>query len=77
MTADPGPSPSATSAGPVAELQVTEILTGLRAPREVVPLDEGRMLVSDQAGRVVVVSDGQVRTEPFLDLSDQVLEPTS
>ncbi|HZJ10299.1 MAG TPA: PQQ-dependent sugar dehydrogenase [Trueperaceae bacterium] len=41
-------------------------------PVAVISLDDGRLLVSQLEGQVMVVEDGAVRPEPFLDLGDRV-----
>ncbi|WP_256838676.1 PQQ-dependent sugar dehydrogenase [Ornithinimicrobium faecis] len=86
-TSPPGPDATISSSGPdeastsaVAapglggELEVLDVT--VTAPREVVTLDDGALLISDQAGLVHVVgADGTARTEPLLDVSDSINTP--
>lgn len=75
----PTTDPSAASDGTAAPaaLTVEDVVTGLRVPRAVEIVESGAMLVSDQGGRIVVVEEGRTRPDPFLDLTGQILEPTS
>lgn len=49
------------------------ITTGLASPVFLAqPLDDGRVFVVEQAGRIRVVRDGVLQTAPFLDISGRV-----
>jgi glucose/arabinose dehydrogenase len=50
------------------------ITSGLTAPVFLTqPLDDGRIFVVEQAGRIRVIRDGVLQTTPFLDISSRVL----
>ncbi|WP_114906132.1 PQQ-dependent sugar dehydrogenase [Ornithinimicrobium murale] len=69
-TADPDAAPSPGSTG----LDLLEV--SVTAPREVVTLDDGTLLISDQVGVVhVVTADGAARPEPLLDVQDSIKQP--
>ena len=52
----------------------TFISTGLNAPVFLTqPLNDGRIFVVEQAGRIRVVRDGVLQSTPFLDISSRVL----
>ena len=50
------------------------VSTGLSAPVFLTqPLDDGRMFVVEQAGRIRLIKDGVLQTTPFLDITSRVL----
>lgn len=57
-------------------LGVEEIATGLTAPLDMAfpPFPEVRAYIVDQVGRIAVLDSDGVRTEPFLDVTDQMVE---
>jgi glucose/arabinose dehydrogenase len=70
-------APSQPASGPTGEppaLQLDVVVGGLDAPVDVAvrPGEPEALYVVEQGGRVVVVRDGAVRDEPFLDIADQV-----
>lgn len=67
------PSETGTGEGPAFETEL--VIEGIGVPREVVPVGEGVLLVSDQTGVVHVVENGKRRDEPFLDLREQIRLP--
>ena len=73
MTREPPPG-TETTAGPPAVPAVEQVVDGLESPVHVAaaPGEPGRLYVVEQAGRIRVVEDGQVREEPFLDIVPDV-----
>ena len=55
-------------------LEVDVIASGLTSPVDVTAADDGsgRIFVVEQAGRIRLVRDGQLRTEPFLDIQERI-----
>src|SRR5437868_15301022 len=50
------------------------ITTGLTAPVFLAqPLNDGRIFVVEQAGRIRIIKDGVLQSTPFLDISSRVL----
>jgi glucose/arabinose dehydrogenase len=50
------------------------VMSGLSAPVFLTqPLDDGRIFVVEQPGRIRIVKDGQLQATPFLDISSRVL----
>src|ERR1700690_1614977 len=68
--ATPAPSPPRPTPVP-ADVGVKEIATGLPAPDGLVgaPDGSGRLFVIDQTGKVLIIQDGVVLPQPFLDVS--------
>jgi glucose/arabinose dehydrogenase len=60
---------------PGLTLQLTPFITsGLTAPVFLAqPLNDGRIFVVEQAGRIRVITSGVLQTTPFLDISSRVL----
>lgn len=72
------PETGEDTSAPEAPALGAELVTDeLAVPREVIDLGDGTLLVSDQAGTVVVIEDGEVRDEPFLDVTGRIMPPTS
>ena len=71
-TAAPTSRPHPTLPGDVA---LKTVVSGLVAPDGVVgaPDSSGRLFVLDQTGKVLIVKDGQVLPEPFLDVSSKLV----
>jgi glucose/arabinose dehydrogenase len=63
------------SSAPVSSLQLVPVVTsGLTSPVFMAqPLDDGRMFVVEQAGRILVVRNGVLQPAPFLDLTSRVV----
>lgn len=69
------PIDGGTTLPPGLALRLTPfITTGLSAPIFLAqPLDDGRIFVVEQAGRIRVIRSGVLQTRPFLDISTRVL----
>ena len=71
---DEGAGQATTQAAPAtgrkAALSIRPVVSGLESPVNVTaPRSEpGRLYVVEQAGRILVVENGRVREEPFLDI---------
>lgn len=67
----------ATASGqPAAGAEFEPLDLAVTAPREVVTLEDGTLLISDQIGVVHVVGpDGTARAEPLLDVSGSITTP--
>lgn len=61
------------------EIALAKIAGGFIRPLHIAHAgdDSGRLFVVEQAGRIKIVSSGQVMTTPFLDISDRVQSPAS
>jgi glucose/arabinose dehydrogenase len=57
------------AAGGVA---LEKAVTGLRFPVAIAHAGDARLFVTQQEGRIVIVENGRVRAEPFLDLASRV-----
>jgi glucose/arabinose dehydrogenase len=64
-----GPSP--------IPIDLETIVSGLTAPVDLVPDPQipGWLYVVDQAGRILVIYQGQLQAEPFLDVTDHLVQP--
>src|SRR6266550_8580263 len=68
-----GPGPDPLPPGLTLKLDPF-ITTGLNAPVFLTqPLNDGRIFVVEQAGRIRVIRNGALQTTPFLDISSRVL----
>jgi glucose/arabinose dehydrogenase/mono/diheme cytochrome c family protein len=58
------------------KLQLVKVADGLYDPVNVVSANDGsgRLFVVERSGRIVIVKDGKVLEEPFLDITDIVLQ---
>jgi hypothetical protein len=66
-------SPNGVGSGEV-ELRARAIVNGLSAPVHLTaPAGDGRLFVVEQAGRIRIIENGQLRTAPFLDITSLVL----
>jgi glucose/arabinose dehydrogenase len=70
--------PAETETAPEEEtgpLRIVRVATGFEAPVYLTfaPGEPDRLYVVEQVGRIAVVSDGEVRGQSFLDISDEVL----
>jgi glucose/arabinose dehydrogenase len=70
-----GLRPAAGAATLPAGFEETPVASGLSAPTTMALAPDGRLFVAEQAGRLRVIKDGQLLTEPFVDLTS-VVDPT-
>lgn len=61
--------------GPATRLRVDTIARGLRVPWGVAPLPDGRLLVTERAGRIRVVDSTGLRVEPWATLDVYADDP--
>lgn len=60
-------------AGEPPELRLVSVASGLTGPVHLTaPPGDGRLFVVEQPGRIRIIEDGALRTEPFLDLTATV-----
>lgn len=73
-TATPSAPPATSGFDPNAvQLDVEVIVGRLTDPLDIaVPLDNGLRYVAEQAGRIRVVRDGELLTQPLLDIRDRI-----
>jgi glucose/arabinose dehydrogenase len=73
MACKPAPA-SAQGNEELPRLALTEITTGLQSPTAIVNAGDGsgRLFVLEQPGRIRVVADGRLLSEPFLDLTGSI-----
>jgi glucose/arabinose dehydrogenase len=59
------------------QIELETIASGLTAPIALVPDPQvsGLLYLVDQAGKVHIISDGQLQAEPFLDVADHIIQP--
>jgi glucose/arabinose dehydrogenase len=57
-----------------SQLRIVQIASGLDSPLHLASTrsEPNRLYVVEQAGRIVVIEDGRVRDEPFLDIDERV-----
>ena len=66
--------PAAAQPGPpLGQLGLATVVSGLDAPVAVTHAGDGRLFVTLQGGRIVIVRNGQLLPRPFLDISERVL----
>ncbi len=70
---NPEPDPMPTQPGPGA-ISLTSLTSNLAEPTSITHAGDGsgRLFVTQKGGELVIIQNGQVLGEPFLDLSDQV-----
>lgn len=70
------PIPTSIDKGTV-KIEMETVASGLAGPVHMVPATDGsgKLFVVDQAGKVYVIADGQLRAEPFLDVTERVVSP--
>lgn len=73
-TTVPDPTTTVPPAEP-ASLGLELVTDRIAAPKGLVDIGEGRLLVSDQQGSVWLIEDGVLSDEPLLDLGERVLGP--
>lgn len=74
-----GANAAETADAPAPEgftIRLDSVATGLDAPLGLTQPDDGtgRKFIIDQPGRVYILDEGGLSTEPFLDISDRILE---
>jgi len=59
------------------QIDIETIASGLAAPVDLVPDPQipDWLYVVDQAGRILVIHQGQLQAEPFLDVTDRLVQP--
>jgi len=75
-TLDAGVLQCQDRSGPAQALKLTAVASGFDKPLYVTqaPDDDDRFFVLEQPGLIKIVRDGQVLPEPFLDLTEKVIE---
>jgi len=58
-------------------IDLETIAIGLTAPIDLLPDPQisGRLYVVDQAGKILIIHQGQLQAEPFLDVTDHIIQP--
>lgn len=70
------PTPQEEDGAALDEADLERLEVTVTAPREIVTLEDGTLLIADQAGLVHVMEpDGDQRAEPMLDLSEDINTP--
>ena len=61
--------------GPVPAITLTQVAGGLNSPVLIRPApgDDERLFIVEKTGRIRILKDGAVLNEPFLDISDKVI----
>lgn len=69
-------SPDATDVPTGPTIQLESVADGLAAPIGLTQVDDGtgRRFIIDQPGQIRILDDGGLNAEPFLDLSDRIIE---
>lgn len=59
------------------QIELETITSGLTAPIDLVPDPQvsGLLYVVDQTGKILTISEGQLQSDPFLDVTDRIVEP--
>ena len=59
------------------QIELETIASGLTAPIDLVPYPQvsGILYIVDQAGKILIISNGQFQAEPFLDVTDRIVQP--
>lgn len=67
------PTPTTTPLPqPATAIRLSPIVSGLARPTYLTHAFDGRLFVTEQAGRIWIIEDGQLLSEPFLDIRDRV-----
>lgn len=74
---DPGSADSTPEEPETTELWWEPIADGFDAANDMADIGDGRLIISDQVGRLYLWTDGELADEPLLDISDRVLEPSN
>ncbi len=75
IPAKPTPLPAKTNSQPVTpvdNIQLIPFVTGFKRPVYMTHAGGNTLYVVEQAGKIKIIADGQLRAEPFLDISAQV-----
>lgn len=70
----PSPNPTPTSSGPPPMLALSLVVSGLTSPLDLESPDDGsgRLFVVEQGGRIKIIQNGAVLSQPFLDISSKI-----
>ena len=71
-TSSTNPPPPATTFPDPNSYQWQSVVTGLQRPVDLQPDGSGRLFVVEKAGRIRIIQDGQLLSQPFLYISDRV-----
>ncbi|HEY1409481.1 MAG TPA: PQQ-dependent sugar dehydrogenase, partial [Promineifilum sp.] len=72
------PDPSPTAPAPIEGITLLPVITqGLDQPTFLTHAFDGRLFVLERDGRIRIIEDGQLLTEPFLDIDDRVSSNSS
>lgn len=63
-----------TAAAETPRIKLEPVVSGLNQPLSMVQLPDGRMLVTEQWGRIMVVEDGELLGTPFLDIRNLIVD---
>jgi glucose/arabinose dehydrogenase len=74
-TSDSEPTPTTTVEQGPLRLKLTVVAKGLEAPVDVAstPSEPDRLYLVEQSGRILVVENGKVSPQPFLDITNDVV----
>jgi glucose/arabinose dehydrogenase len=74
-TSDSEPTPTTTVEQGPLRLKLTVVAKGLEAPVDVTstPSEPDRLYLVEQSGRILVVENGKVSPQPFLDITNDVV----
>lgn len=75
-TVGPTPSPTAAASAGAVDVGLEVVASGLSTPIGAIAPPDGsdRLFVIEQTGRIWILVDGQIQPEPFLDLSDRLVD---
>ena len=59
-------------AAEVPHIQLAPFLTGLKSPTALADDGSGRLFIAEQDGTIRLVENGQLQSQPYLDISDRV-----
>jgi glucose/arabinose dehydrogenase len=63
----------AAAGADLSDVDAVVLATGLNSPVAITHAGDGRLFVTEQAGRILIFANGQVRAQPFLDIRSRVL----
>lgn len=67
------PAAQETTNEPVAGIRLDTVVTGLQSPVHLTsPVNDGRLFIVEQTGRIRIVKSGHLLPAPFLDITDRV-----
>jgi glucose/arabinose dehydrogenase len=74
--AAPGPATGACKSlapgAPIPGIQLVKVVGGLHRPVHLTHMDDDRLVVTEQAGRVRIIEHGKLLPKPFLDIRNRV-----